>query len=180
MALANYDNNWYKPGSRWKILLWFLLNPVFVNTYLPIPVGLKNSLLRLFGAKIARGVVIKPAVNIKYPWLLTVENDVWIGEKVWIDNLAPVHIGANACLSQGAMLLCGNHDFRKPTFDLIVKSITLEEGAWIGAQAVVCPGVTVHSHAVLAVGSVATKPLEAYGVYQGNPAVFVKKREINA
>jgi len=140
--------------------------------------SVKRLVLELFGAKIGRNVVIKPKVNIKYPWFLTVENDTWIGEKVWIDNLTMVNIGANVCLSQGCLLLTGNHNFTKSTFDLIVKPINIENGAWIGAQSTVCPGITVRSHAVLAVNSVATRELEPYSIYQGNPAVFVKRREI--
>lgn len=142
--------------------------------------ALKVALLRLFGAKIGQSVTIKPGVNVKYPWFLAIGNHVWIGEEVWIDNLTQVTIHDNVCLSQGAMLLTGNHDYRRRAFDLVVKPITLEEGVWIGAKAVVCPGIHCHSHALLAVGSVATRPLEAYGIYQGNPAVWVRKREITA
>ena len=57
-------------------------------------------------------------MNIKYPWFLAIGDHTWIGEKVWIDNLAEVAIGANCCVSQGAMLLCGNHNYKKSTFEL--------------------------------------------------------------
>jgi putative colanic acid biosynthesis acetyltransferase WcaF len=77
------------------------------------------------------------------------------------------------------MLLCGNHNFAKPTFDLITREIVLEDGAWVGAYSVVCPGVKCASHSVLAVGSVATRNLEPYAIYQGNPAIKVKDRIIN-
>lgn len=137
------------------------------------------ALLRAFGARVGKGVVIKPAVNIKYPWKLSIGNHVWVGEKAWIDNLAQVSIADNCCISQGAMLLCGNHNFRKTTFDLITLPIILQEGAWVGAHSVVCPGVTCASHSVLAVNSVATKNLEPYAIYQGNPATKVKERIIN-
>ena len=176
--LSRFNNDWYRPGPRWKIVLWFVLNNVSVKTYLPLPVGLKISVLRAFGATIGRGVMIKPGVNIKYPWLLSVGDYVWIGEGVWIDNLAPVVLENNVCVSQGAMLETGNHDYRKSTFDLIIKPIRVEAGAWIGARTVVCPGVVAHSHSVLTAGSVATRSLDAYGIYQGNPAVWVKKRAI--
>ncbi|AFV97994.1 hypothetical protein B649_08410 [Candidatus Sulfuricurvum sp. RIFRC-1] len=136
------------------------------------------SLLRFFGSKIGTGVVIKPNVHIKYPWFLTIGDHCWIGEGVWIDNLAQVTIGANVCLSQGSYLLTGSHDYKKNTFDLITRPITVEEGTWIGAKAIVCPGVTCHNHSVLAVGSVAVSNLEAYGIYQGNPAVKKRKRAI--
>ena len=123
-------------------------------------------------------VVIKPSVKIKYPWFLEIGDCVWIGENAWIDNLASVSIGANSCLSQGAMLLTGNHNYKKPTFDLMVKSIAIEKGVWIGAKSVVCPGINCSSHSVLSVGSVATSNLSSYSVYSGNPAIKVKSREI--
>ena len=106
-------------------------------------------------------------------------DNCWIGEDVWIDNLAKVTIGNHVCLSQGSYLLTGSHNYKKETFDLLLGEIVLEDGVWIGAKATVCPGVTCKSHSILAVGSIATKDLEEYGVYQGNPAVWKRKREIN-
>ena len=102
----------------------------------------------------------------------------WIGEGVWIDNLADVNIGNHVCISQGAMLLTGNHNYRSESFDLMVEPIVLEEGSWIGARSTVCPGVTCKSHSVLAVGSIATTTLEAYTIYQGNPARPARDRKL--
>lgn len=136
--------------------------------------------MRLFGADVGKCVVIKPRVNIKYPWNLAIGEHSWIGEGVWIDNLGKVKMGSNCCISQGALLLCGNHNYRKPAFDLMVGDITLENGVWIGAKAMVCPGVICHSHAVLTAGSIATTALEAYKIHSGNPAVAVKERNIEA
>jgi len=174
--LSKYDNAWYQPGSTLKRTLWLVINAVFFNNGLALFNGLKIRLLKAFGAKVGIGVVIKPSVSIKYPWFLTIGNHVWIGEKVWIDNLTDVTIGNNVCLSQGVLLLTGNHNYIQPTFDLMVGKIVLEDGVWLGAQSVVCPGVTCKSHAVLSVGSVATKNLEPYSIYQGNPAVKVRER----
>jgi len=135
-------------------------------------------LLRLFGGKVGKNVIIKPNVWIKYPWKLTIGSDVWIGEYAWIDNLASVQIGENVCISQGAMLLTGNHNYKKTSFDLMVSEIVLEAGSWVGTKSIVCPGIICKSHSVLAVNSVATKNLEEYSIYQGNPAIKVKSRDI--
>ncbi|QKJ30456.1 colanic acid biosynthesis acetyltransferase WcaF [Mucilaginibacter mali] len=177
--LSLYRNPEYDPGGNaFKRLLWFYINAlIFKTSILPIN-GLKILLLRMFGAHIAKGVVIKPCVNIKYPWNLSIGENTWIGENVWIDSLVMVSIGANACLSQGAIILTGSHNYKRKTFDLITNPVTLEDGAWIGAGAIVNQGITIHSHAVLTTGSVANKNMDAYGIYQGNPAVKIRVREI--
>lgn len=180
--LSIYNNDWYQKeigASRLKRTCWYFVNVLFFINPLNPSSGFKRFLLKVFGAKIGKGVVLKPAINIKYPWKLTVGDYSWIGEKVWIDNLAPVTIGKNVCLSQGAMLLTGNHDYTKISFDLVIAGIVLEDGVWIGAQALICPGVSAESHAVLAAKSVATKTLTAYTIHQGNPATPVRERIIN-
>jgi putative colanic acid biosynthesis acetyltransferase WcaF len=177
--LSKYDNSWYNPG-RGAIGrgIWYLVNAVFfISPFFPVS-SLKVWLLRLFGAEIGQGVVIKPRVNIKYPWHLKVGDYSWIGEGVWIDNLSKVIIGSHCCLSQGAMLLCGNHDFTSKTFDLMIGEIILEDGVWIGANSVVPGNTTCGSHSVLAVQSVASGRLESCWIYRGNPAEKVKPRAI--
>src|SRR3569832_1569388 len=151
--LSSYNNHPYHPGGNaLKRLLWYYTNLFFFKSgWLPV-YGLKVALLRLFGAKVGKRVAIKPGVNIKYPWNLVIGNDVWIGENVWIDSLAMVTIGSNVCLSQGAVLLTGSHNYKKTAFDLITGPIILEDGVWIGAGAIVNQGITARSHAVLAAG----------------------------
>jgi putative colanic acid biosynthesis acetyltransferase WcaF len=165
-------------ASFLKRVCWYFINVFFFKSALIGSSAVKIFLLKLFGAKIGKGINIKPAVNIKYPWKLSIGDHCWIGEGVWIDNLDSVTLHNNVCISQGAMLLTGNHDYKKSGFDLILKEIVLEDGVWIGAQSLVCPGVTCYSHAVLSAKSVATRNLDAYTIYQGNPAVAVKERVI--
>lgn len=176
--LSKYNNSWYKPGNRLKRLLWYCFNIVFFKSSLFPFYGLKVFLLRLFGARIGTGVLIKPNVNIKYPWFLSIGNHVWIGEEAWIDNLGMVTIGDNVCISQGALLLCGNHDYTSVQFDLLVKPIILEEGVWIGANAIVTGGAVCRSHSVLTAGSVCSGETEAYSIYRGNPAQKIKERVV--
>lgn len=177
--LSTYNNHPYHPGGNVvKRFLWYYINAAFFKTSL-LPInGFKVAILRLFGAKIGNNITIKPRVSIKYPWHLTIGNNTWIGEDVWIDCLVPIIIGSNVCLSQGALLLTGSHNYKKTSFNLITGSISLEDGVWIGAKAVINQGITVATHAVLTTGSIATKNLDAYSVYQGNPAVKVRDRVI--
>lgn len=182
VQLDSYDNGWYKKeigASAIKQVLWYYTNLFLFNGYL-IPLSfLKIFFLRLFGAQVGKGVTIKPKVNIKYPWKLVIGDHCWLGEDVWIDNLALVSIGSNVCISQGAFILTGNHNFNKTTFDLMIKPVIIEDGVWIGAKAIVCPGVTCFSHSVLAVNSVANNDLVSESIYQGNPAVLIKQRVIS-
>ncbi len=176
--LSKYDNSWYAPGSSFKRICWYFANELFVRNPLIPSSSVKVFILRLFGAKVGKNVIIKPKVTIKYPWKLTIGNHCWIGESVWIDNLADVVIEDHVCISQGAMLICGNHNYKNSSFDLMIAPITLKEGCWVGAKGIVGPGVTFENHAVLSLGSVASSHLDSYGIYRGNPASKVKDRKI--
>jgi putative colanic acid biosynthesis acetyltransferase WcaF len=176
-SLSSYSTSDYSPGaSKVFIAFWYVVSVVFVRNPLILFSSWKVMFLRLFGAKIGVGVVIKQGVNIKYPWRLHISDYVWLGENVWIDNLVDVQIGSNSCISQGAMLLTGNHNYKVPSFDLITGSIILEEGVWIGAKSIVCPGVRCKKHSILTAGSVACNDLQEALVYQGNPAVAKRQR----
>ncbi|MEO7801788.1 MAG: WcaF family extracellular polysaccharide biosynthesis acetyltransferase [Ginsengibacter sp.] len=176
--LSKFNNSWYKPGSVLKRSLWYITNILFFKSGLFPVSSVKCNMLRFFNATVGTGVIIKPNVNIKYPWFLVIRNNVWIGEGVWIDNLAQVTIHNNVCISQGAFLLTGNHNYSKISFDLFVKPIILEDGVWIGARSIVCPGVIAHNSSILQAGSVAVADLEEQGIYAGNPAVKIKLRQI--
>ena len=173
-----FDKKGFNAGaSSLKIICWYFISLCFIRSGI-IPFStIIVLILKMFGAKIGNDVRIKPGLYIHYPWKLSIGDHSWIAE-CRIENLAQVTIGANVCVSQQAMLLTGNHNYKTVGFDLITQPIVLENGAWIGARAIVCPGITIKSHAVLTVGSVATKDLEPYSIYQGNPTIKVKDRII--
>ncbi len=182
-SLKKVNNAAYKTtitigAGKLKQLAWYFINIFFFKNSLNVSSGSKVLLLKLFGAKVGNGVVIKPSVNIKYPWKLQVGSNSWIGEEAWIDNLSDVVIGNNVTLSQAAMILTGSHDHTKETFDFVSLPVKIEDGAWIGAKAVVYGGVSVGSHAILGINAVAESDLAAYTIYKGNPAVPVLKRHI--
>jgi putative colanic acid biosynthesis acetyltransferase WcaF len=184
MELKKVNNASYKTSieigaSKIKQIVWYFINILFFKNAFNISSASKVLLLKMFGATIGQGVVIKPAVNIKYPWKLNVGNNSWIGEEVWIDNLSNVIIGTNVTISQGALILTGSHDHTKETFDFISLPVTLEDGVWIGAKAVVFGGVTCRSHSILGINSVAEQDMKAYVIYKGNPAVPVISRSIS-
>jgi len=160
----------------WIEACWYICKCLLFVTPWPVPSSIKRFVLRAFGARVGDGVIIKPRVNIHLPWKLTVGNHAWIGEEVFILNFEPVVIGDHCCISQRVFLCTGNHDYRKPSMPYRNQPITIEDGAWIGAQAFVSPGVTIGSEAVIAAGSVVTRSQPAAMVCAGNPCAPVRNR----
>ena len=156
--------------------IWYLLKCALFLNPLPISSALKCSVLRCFGARIGKGVVIKPRVNIHFPWKLAIGDHAWIGEEVFVLNFEPVIIGAHCCISQRAFLCTGNHDYREPAMPYRNLPITIEDGAWVGAQAFVSPGVTIGSEAVIAAGSIVTRSQPPGAVCSGNPCTVIRNR----
>lgn len=160
----------------WFEAIWYLVKCVFFLSSLPWPASLRRILARLFGARIGRGVYIKPRVNIHFPWRLTVGDHSLIGEEVFILNFAPVTIGEECCLSQRAFLCAGNHDYTDGLFPYRNAPIILGDGVWIGAQSFVGPGVTIGDEAVVTAGSIVASNLPPGMVCSGNPCRPKKKR----
>lgn len=177
--LSSFANAWYAPGRSLSVrAVWLAVNACFFLTWFPWPSAWKAALLRAFGAEIGKGVVLKPRLNVKYPWRLHVGDHAWLGEGVWLDSLADIRIGAHACLSQGCTVETGNHDWSKPGFDLVVHEVVIEEGAWAAVRSLLLPGSRLASHAVLGAGSVLSGDTEPYGIYVGVPAVKVRERVV--
>lgn len=175
MLLGNYEAKFDRGRSRFIEALWLILDTFLVRSALPGSAH-RRFILSRFGTVIGSGVRFKPRLQIKFPWRLKIGDHSWLGEGVWIDNLAPVEIGANCCLSQGAYVCTGSHDWGTRDFDLIVRPVKIQDGAWIAAQSIIGPGVTVGAGAVLTLGSVATSDMEAGGIYSGVPAQLTKMR----
>lgn len=115
---------------------------------------------------------------MKFPWRLTIGNHCWIGEDVWFDNLAPIAIGDQVCVSQAVYFCTGNHDWTSPLFDLRVAPITVGSDCWLAARSTIAPGVEIGEGAVLSLGSVAVRSLSPWTIYAGNPAVAIKPRTL--
>jgi putative colanic acid biosynthesis acetyltransferase WcaF len=169
--LSAFRNPEYDPGRGFvtRTIWYFVSLMIFESGWWPVS-GIKTRLLRLFGARVGNGVVIKPHVRIKFPWRLSIGDHCWIGQGVWIDNIEDVAIGDHVCVSQLAYFCTGSHDHRSRAFDLLAKPITVENGAWIGARATLLGGVVVHANAIAAAGAVVVKSVPAASIVGGNPA----------
>ncbi|MFM7179943.1 MAG: hypothetical protein ACKO2G_00470 [Verrucomicrobiales bacterium] len=128
--LSKFNNSGFSRGApRWKELLWWLCRSLLFAPWFPLPSVLKVAALRVFGAKVGNGVVIRSRVNITFPWKVEIGNHVWIGDEVLILSLDQVRIGNNVCISQRAFLCTGSHDFREVGFDLITKPIEIGDSS---------------------------------------------------
>jgi putative colanic acid biosynthesis acetyltransferase WcaF len=180
MRLDLYNNAEFKRGAgTLKEGLWILCKSLFFLPALPWPSGLRVFLLRLFGARVGTGVVIRSGVNISFPWRFEAGNHVWIGEDVTILSLASVTLGSSVCVSQKAFLCTGSHDWKAEAFTLQTRAITIEGQVWIAAQAFVGPGVTVGHGSVVAAGTVLMKPIPPDSIAMGNPATVSAKSQSN-
>lgn len=159
--------------------LWYFCALPLLRSHLITSSSFRRWLLRSFGARIGKGVYIKPGLKVKFPWYLEVGDHTWLGEDVWIDNLARITIGSHCCVSQGVYLCTGNHDWSTTNMKLFRRPIVCERGSWVGARVVVCPGVTIGGGAIATAGSVVTKDIPAMEVHGGNPAAFIRTRTLN-
>ena len=176
MELKGYTVGDFDRGApRWREALWVAVKCIFFLNALPWPSALRVALLRMFGASIGDGVVVRSRVNVTYPWRLKVGDYVWFGEEVLVLSLAAVEIGSNVCISQRAFLCTGSHDFRSPGFNLVTKAIGVESGSWIAAQAFIGPGVKIGEGSMVAAGSVVMENVPPRVIVRGNPAQVVKQ-----
>ncbi len=176
MQLEGYTTGDFQRGApAWKEALWWVARWIFFLNPLPWPSALRVGLLRAFGAKIGRGVVVRAQVNITFPWRLEVGDHVWFGEEVLVLSLAPVRIESHVCLSQRAFLCTGSHRFETPMFELVTKPITIHERSWIAAQAFIAPGVEVGPGSMVGAGAVVLETVPPRVRVAGNPAVVVKE-----
>jgi len=175
--LHSFDANGFDRGAgKLKETFWYLTKMIFFLSAFPYPNIIKLTLLRAFGARVGNGVIIKPRVNIHFPWKLNIGNYVWIGEEVFILNFEQITIGNNVCISQRALLCGGNHDFKDPAMPYRNGPIILQDGVWVGACSFVGPSVTIGFDTIVTAASVVTANLNSNSIYKGNPATYVKNR----
>lgn len=163
-------------SNRAARLLWSI---TWLLLYRPSPRPLhawRAVLLRLFGATLGSDCHFYPASRVWAPWNLRCADHVAAGDGVEIYNPSPMTLGSHVILSQDCYLCGATHDYNDPAFPLIAYAMTIEPYAWICARASVAPGVRVGEGAVLGLGSVATRDLEPWTVYSGNPAQPIRQR----
>lgn len=159
----------------WMVVGKPLFRASFHNWY-----GFRRRLLKLFGAKLGKGVAIRPSVHVEIPWMLEIDDGAIVGDEAILYCLGRIRIGKRAIISQYAHLCAGTHDYTDPTFRLIRSPITIGDDVWIGADAFVGPGVTIGPLSVLGARSSAYKDLPMQQICVGNPAKPLRRRELEA
>lgn len=156
--------------------LWWITQSLLFATSPQFMYGWRIFLLRLFGAKIGKHVIIRPSARITYPWKLTVGDHSWIGDNVDLYNLGEIIIGKNSVISQRSYICTGSHDFTKIDFPIYAKPINIHDSVWIATDVFIAPGVTVHNNAVVGARSSVFSDLAESYVYIGTPAKPIKPR----
>jgi len=162
--LAKFVNtSKYQLPFMLKLMAWTLIqNTIFKIFWLPS--RLRVALLRLFGAQIGKGVLIRRGVKIHFPWNLKIGENCWVGEEVWFINHEKIVIGSHVCISQRSVICSGGHDYRSASLEYSHKPIKIKDGAWICLDAKVLPGITVGECAVVSAGEIARQSLPDFSI----------------
>lgn len=176
--LSKYENHL---GRKHQVirLIWGIVWPLG-TWFLPRSMGKgwKRFLLRMFGAKIHPTANIYSSAKVYYPANLTMEEYSCLASEVDCYNVAPIVVGANTTVSQGAYLCTASHDITDRLNPLITAPIILQDQAWIGAKAYIGMGVTIGQGAVVGATASVYKDVEPWTIVGGNPARVLKKREL--
>jgi putative colanic acid biosynthesis acetyltransferase WcaF len=157
----------------WMLVRATLFRPSFHNWY-----AWRRSVLRLMGARVGRGVRVRPSVRIEIPWNLEIGDETVVGDDAVLYSLGKIRLGRKVTISQYAHLCAGTHDPTDPTFPLLTPPVVVEDGAWVAADAFVGPGVTVGAWAVVGARSTVVKNVPPGEIWAGNPARFIKPRAL--
>jgi putative colanic acid biosynthesis acetyltransferase WcaF len=160
------------------VQLWWLIQASLFKLSPQVMYGWRRFLLRCFGAEIGKGVIIRPSIQITYPWKVTIGDYSWIGDDVVLYSLGEIIIGKNTVISQKSYICTGTHDYSKIDFPILAKKIVIGDECWLATDVFVSPGVTINKGVVVGARSTVIKDLDSNSVYVGSPARFIKKRKI--
>ena len=175
LALSSVPADYYG-RPRLFVLLWQIVQAtVFACTPQPA-YAWRRWLLRRFGAKVGRGVLVRQTVRITYPWNVTLGDYCWIGDHVELYSHGPITIGQSAVISQRSYLCTSTHNHADIAFPIIRRSIVVEPEAWVAADSFIAPGVRIGRGSIVAARSTVLRSVAAGTIVSGNPAKFAAIR----
>nr|WP_253274346.1 hormogonium polysaccharide biosynthesis acetyltransferase HpsU [Myxosarcina sp. GI1] len=176
--LRLYDSSQCDRGrANWYVILWWLVQAIAFPLSLHNLNGFRCWLLRLFGATVGKGVIIRPTARFTYPWNVTIGDFSWIGDDVVLYSVDRIEIGCHAVVSQKSYLCTGSHDINKISFDLIIKPIHIGNGAWIATDCFVGAGVTIGANSVIGARSSVFRDIPNRQIAWGTPCIARYERK---
>jgi len=169
----------FRGRSAVVVQLWWLVQATLFACSPQFMYGWRRWLLRLFGAKVGQGVLLRPSVKVTYPWKVSIGNFVWIGDDVVLYSLGEIEIGDHAVVSQRSYICAAGHDYTKIDFPIFDKKVYIGEQAWLATDVFVAPGVLVGMGTVVGARSSVFHDLPPMMVCVGSPAKPIKAR-VNA
>jgi putative colanic acid biosynthesis acetyltransferase WcaF len=166
----------FRGKNAFTVQLWWIVQGVFFRNSPQFMYGFRRFLLRLFGAKIGKKVILRPTVRTTYPWKVKIGDYSWIGDDVVLYSLGEIEIGNNVVISQKSYICTGSHDYLKSTFDIYAKKIIIKDECWLATDVFIAPGVTIHKGTVIGSRSSVYKNLPANKICLGSPAKVLRNR----
>ena len=168
----------FRGRNKMAVQLWWIVQASLFRISPQALYGWRRFLLRLFGARIGKKVLVRPSAKITYPWKVSIGDHSWIGDEVTLYSLGDISIGHSTVVSQRSYLCAGSHVYTKIDFPIYADPIRIGNGCWIATDVFVGPGVQVGDGAVVGARSSVFRSLEGMGVCMGSPAKFIKTGKI--
>lgn len=168
----------FRGRPLWYIQLWWLVQSLLFHPTPQFMYSWRRFLLRLFGAKIGKNVLIRSSVIVTYPWKVSIGDYSWIGDETILYSLGEIHIGYHTSISQRCFISTGAHDYKSLAFDIFSKPITIGNESWVANSVVISPGVTIGDGTVVGACSLVTKDLPSGMVCYGQPARPIHPRVV--
>jgi len=166
----------FRGRNAFVVQLWWLIQGTLFRLSPQFMYGWRRFLLRLFGAKIGKKVIIRPTVKVTYPWKVAIGNFSWLGDEVVLYSLGKIKIGSNTVISQKSYLCTGSHDYRENNFLIYAKKIIIENECWLATDVYVGPDVVIGKGTIVGARSSVYKNVPSGKICFGNPAKIVRDR----
>ena len=177
--LSQYKNpKNFRGKSKITVQIWWLVQATIFKLSPQVLYSWRRFLLKCFGAKIGKHVIIRPTAKITYPWKVKIGDYSWIGDDVVLYSLGEIEIGSNTVISQRSYICTGSHDYTKIDFPIYAKKTLIDDECWLATDVYVAPGVIINKGVVVGARSTVLSNLDSYSIYVGSPAKFLKKREL--
>jgi putative colanic acid biosynthesis acetyltransferase WcaF len=169
----------FRGKNAFIVQLWWLVQSLFFRNSPQFMYGFRNFLLRLFGAKIGKNVIIRQTVRITYPWKVSIGDYSWIGDDVVLYSLGEIEIGKNVVISQKSYICTASHDYLQSDFPIFAKKNIIQDECWLATDVFVAPGITIGKGTVIGSRSSVYKDIPSNKVCVGNPAKIIRERKID-